>query len=228
MLVSSPETSQSVAGEPDPNIMGLLTLVVLKQQLADFSGLDRRALLDTLVPHRDLPSHDPAGFIIAYHHDTQQQAASLVEDEAAVAPAGLVEVDSSYDLGVVFGSSLLRRALPEGHTIPVISEDFNPDKKYLVVKYLDKSKHQPLKRLTSHDSHDNKNLAKASELFAEKCKLIVPDLMIDGEEELQRGLHDYLSVVTLLEISKEQQANTLRRALGHFSLSSLLPKTRKA
>lgn len=227
MLVSSPESTRAYANEPDADIMGLLTLVVLKQQLADFSGLDRRALLDTLVPHRDLPDHDPAGFIIAYHHDAQAKitgSAESIDDEAV----SLVDVDSSYDLGVVFGSSLLRRAMPEGQTLPVISEDFNPDKKQVVVKYLDKSRNQPLKRLISHDSHDNKNLTKALELFAEKCKVIVPDLMIDGEEELQRGLHDYLSVITLLEISKDQQATTLRRVLGHFSLSSLLPKSRKA
>ncbi|HVW23539.1 MAG TPA: hypothetical protein VHB51_03620 [Candidatus Saccharimonadales bacterium] len=185
-------------------LVRLLDHDVIYGHLETISQMDQRLLLATLVPHRDLPGFDPAGYIIARHN----QDANL--------DAGL---RTTYDLGVVFGRSLLRYASTGNMELPVVSGELDPDKQRLIDDYLAASKHTTVPNLTRNEVRLNAELYEAINLFAKRCETIVPHLMLSGRDELRRGFHDFLSVVTLLETDTAAQASTLRRLLGRISLS---------
>lgn len=186
---------QPHAGLPFP-----LDRELIEAHLAQFSTLDRTGLLNTLIPHRTLPEHDPARYVIEHHrHDHQHET-----------PA----VQSSYDLGVVFGRSLLQQALTlSGHLPPVITR-FDEEKKDLVDRYLNQAVRKNVKDLTTFDKDFNHHLRRAIDLFCARCEVVVPDLLLDGNDEVVRGVHDYLSVVTLLETQADQRKSSLKRRLG--------------
>lgn len=206
----------------ESDVLSSITTDMLRQHLGELSELDRRALLDTLIPHRHLPTYHPAGYIIAYHD------ALLGKDAPPDPDAGdleaKVDVSSSYDLGVVFGCSLYAKTLKDGKAVPPIT-DFNQQNLSLVETYLEKSHHQTVKKL---GSNDNKNLANALDVFIARCRTVVPDLVFDESDagELRRGCHDYLSIVALLEADQSQQPSLLRRFLGRSSILQLFSHRR--
>ncbi len=187
---------------PGDEIIGLLSREVLQQHMAEIERLDQSALLNTLIPNRNLPPHDPAGHIIAHH-------ARLGTDN--------VHVNDAYDLGVVYARSLLTHAWPKDRLLPVIS-NFDIERKTVVNNYLTASKKVPVLILTRNDDPEFKNLNTAVALFAKRCESIVPHLMFDGDQAVLRGVHDYFSVVTLLEASEQDQRNAYRRLIGRVSL----------
>lgn len=210
MLLSSNDPERGLGPE---NITGHIDRSAIVSHLQDFDTLDGRALLDTLAPHQDLPEFDPASYVIRFHRRLTS------DSEQSTQPTS--PVDSTYALGVVFGRSLLQRVVPDG-LVPVISGDTNSAKKELVDGYLAKSAHVPVRKLTSNDHQIDESLERAVALFAEKCRVRVSHLMLDGDEELARGFHDYLGVVSLLDASHEAEPRTLRRVLGKFSVGNAL------
>lgn len=187
---------------PGDGILGLLKYDVLQAHLEEISHLDQTALMTTLLPHRHLPSFDPAGYVIAHH---------------SLEPQEHIQVNSTYDLGVVFASSLFERARSKDQLKPVVSE-FDAEKRQVVDEYLLAAANTPVDILIRKDDPAVKYINNAVNLFAHRCKVIVPHLMLDGKEALFRGAHDYLSVVSLLEAPKEYQRLVFGRALGRLSL----------
>jgi hypothetical protein len=185
----------------NPERGALIAREDIEEHLALLSVLDRSALLNTLIPHRTLPEHDPARHIIDHH------AAELQGDKPMLR--------SSYDLGVVFGRSLLmRRTVRDQTFLPPVITDFDEEKKQLINRYLQASSHKDVYELVNFDADFNGYLERAVDLFCHKCELVVPDLMLDGEGEVLRGVHDYFSVVSLLESQREAQRSLLHRRLG--------------
>lgn len=181
---------------------GLLTRGVIERHLEDIGALDRQALLDILVPHRYLPPEDPAAYIIKQHDAGKETVSGIA-------------IKTSYDLGVAFGRSLMVKAAEQAAaTLPVVSR-FNEEKKRAIDDYLRRSWRTPLAKLRRYDSELSPYIGRAAELFAQRCEVVIPSKMLDGPEELLRGLHDYLSVVDLLESSSRSQT---RRRLGGFML----------
>lgn len=173
----------------------------ISTHLATVSRLDKRALMDTLVPHRALPMHDPGRYVIEAHRPGELN--------------GSVRLDSSYELGVVFARSLLRSATAgeEGYIPPVVSQ-FDEAKKQLIDDYLRQAPHRKASNLTKMDWQIHPYLERAVELFCRRCDVVVPELMLEGDEEVKRGVHDYLSVITLLESDTENQRRNFYKRLG--------------
>jgi len=185
---------------PEGGDLPSLNRDIFQEHLRRLSIMNRDALLNTLVPHRNLPSFDPARYII------EHQNGSLNNDD--------IDINTGYQLGVVFGRSLMSRAVNAAHNdMPTIS-DFDIAKKLLVDSYLDRASHTSLQRLTRLDSTLHPKLEQAVDLFCNMCLTKVPDLMLDGEEAVRRGVHDYLSVYSLLEAHTNDQAIQFRRRLG--------------
>lgn len=187
-------------GQPHSGLPLPLDRELIETHLAQFSTLDRHGLLDTLVPHRTLPEHDPARHVIESHrldHDNE--------------PATL---QSSYDLGVVFARSLYQKALQESDHLPPTISDFDEDKKALVDHYLAQTSRKDVKELTAFDQDFNAYPRRAVDLFCARCEVVVPDLLLDGNDEVARGSHDYLSVVSLIETHAENRSQSLKRRLG--------------
>ena len=202
--------------QPTPeNVTGFIDRASIEAQLKDFSRMNGQAMLDTLVPHQELPSVDPAAYVIRYHRGISG-AAQVGETD----PQPTFE--STYDLGVVFGRSLLRRSVPDSADIPIINQDLYPNKLTLVDKYLEESANRSVRKLVSNDDLINKHLKSAVKIFIKRCESELGYLMIDGSDELERGFHDYLSVIALLDTPRAEEANILRRVLGKFSLRPLL------
>ena len=158
------------------------------------SSLDKNGLSNTLAPHRELPIYDPASYIISHNGATE-----------------------TYSLGVVFARSLVKTTLPEDYSLPVISE-FDETKKQLVDNYLRYSERISAEYLIRNGSILHADIYKAIDLFAKRCEVIVPALMLDGSEQLMRGCHDYLSVLALLESHQSTESRVMRSALGKLSL----------
>jgi hypothetical protein len=209
----SPQPPQRREALPEPaesgfEIYDFFTPDVLRQQLEDISYLDQHALLDTLVPHRQLPTFDPAGYILA-------QRERISDDK--------VNVKTSYDLGVVFGRSLLDRALPKDLDHPVVSE-FNDARKQLVDSYLQDANRLHSAGVAYYEEQLHPDLHRAIALFSQRCSVIMPHIMFDGEADVLRGCHDYVSVVALLEAPTEQSANRLLlQSLGRVGLGESNP-----
>ncbi len=198
---------------PEPSLasLHLLSDAVLKEHLGLMSSLDRNGLLNTLVPNHVLPLEDPARALIEFNHKGDSQ--------------DRVDIETGYDLGVVFGRQLAKLAEAQGlsqdYLLPVISPD-DENRKKLVESYLNRSKERPLKRLILNDNDLNINLPWAIDAFSRRCELVCPDKMLaNGREQVQRGVHDYLSVITLLETPSGFQKNQLRRQLGAIGLAGL-------
>ena len=201
-IAANPETGSFFP--PGDEVIGLLKRDVLEEQLKEISSLDQRALLDTLTPNRNLPSFDPAGYVIASHKEKQSE---------------LVQINTTYDLGVVFGRSLLMRAWLVDSDLPAIT-DFNPERKALVDTYLEEARHIPVATLTRRDDPKFHDINHAVKLFAKRCNVIMPHMMMDGSEGMLRGFHDYISAVTLLEAPEGSQDKALARLLGRLKLGT--------
>ncbi len=59
----TPETS------PYPDFVQLLDRNAIRKHLDIISSLDKTALMNTLVPHQELPIYDPASYIISRKED---------------------------------------------------------------------------------------------------------------------------------------------------------------
>lgn len=211
MVISSNEHVPAPEQAPTP-LIERISLDVLRHQLRDFSTMDRRALMETLVPYRELPLHDPAGFTIAAHRR------GLSDSMARLSEMTDIDLNSSYDMGVVFASGLVRQSLQGHDDLPVIS-DFANDKKDQVEAYLRRAAYHSPRDTISRHRELNDQLAAAVELFADHCKVFVPDLIIgDGAAELRRGYYDYLQVVNLLDERQAPRGGRLERWLARFAL----------
>jgi len=190
-----------------PTGLQLLNREVIEQHLDDISTLDRQALLDILVPHYYLPPEDAAAYVIKQHDASK-------ETENGIA------IKTSYDLGVAFGRSLMTKAASTAEaTLPVVT-DFDKDKKTFIDDYLRRSTRAPIQKLLRYDDELSPFIGRAAELFARRCEVVIPSKMLDGRDELLHGLHDYLSVIDLLESSgRRSQA---RRRLGGFMMLGTL------
>ncbi len=215
MLLSSNEAGR---GNGPETITGMIDRAAIEAHLKDFASLDGRALLETLAPHQELPQFDPASYVIRYHR-------GLADPEQSGQDQPRPTVDSTYALGVVFGRSLMMRAAPEA-LLPVISPAINPAKKALVDRYLADSAFVPVRKLTSNDRQIDEKLQTSVTLFTDKCRILVSHLMLDGNEELERGFHDYLAVISLLDAAHDAEPRTLRRVLGKFSIWNVLQRSR--
>lgn len=199
------------------SVLDSLTYEVIGDHMQDLTTLDGLALRETLVPHRGLPTYDPAGYLIAYRDLISPKSFDRYvvfgqEDT-------YVDLKSGYDLGVVFASSLLKRVQRTTGVLPlVISEELDPDKKKLIETYLHASDKLSVKKLTGNDSRTNKALSEGLEQFLDHCRLVVPELVGNDGEELKRGCHDFLSIVALLEAGTDNQERVLKRYLGQSSL----------
>jgi hypothetical protein len=197
--LANPNSSHQPAG------LELLSRGVIQEHMEEISELDRHALLDVLVPHRRLPDYDPAGYVIKAH------------DESRATAKG-VEVHDSYDIGVAFGRSLMVKAAgkhPDAN-LPVVDSELNPEKQKLVDEYLRRARSTRLSRLLRNDREMHPDIQEAAGLFAQRCQVVIPDKMLDKPEPLLRGLHDYLSVIDILESTEERLH--LRKRLGGIML----------
>lgn len=221
MLIQSrlPSPDKSPSSElAFDGVFGSITPEVLREQLREISVMDRHALLQTLTPHRELPGYDPAGYIIGFHKGANF---SKVENDSTTASS--YDVNTGYDLGVVFGRLLLTKSQPDDYLSPVISK-WGEEQKSLVEDYLMRSKSTSVKKLTSNDSIANPDLVNAIHAFIDRCKAIVPDLTFEGTEELERGIHDYLSVMSILDVGERNPAEQIsmqRRMLGRLSMRNI-------
>lgn len=192
---------------PGEEVVGLLTHDVLKEQLNVFRRLNGDALINTLVPHRDLPDFSVARYLIAQNAGENGPTAELNE---------------AYDLGVVFARSLVIRALPEGRDLPVITEEFNAEGKQLVDRYLDESRKRPLHKLTRRleDRGPYADIDFTVNWFADHCQQHVPHLMFNGgKDAIMHGFHDYISAVTLIEAPAETRRTAFSRLLGGLGIT---------
>ena len=186
--------------EIQPRMVDLLTPEAIHKHALMLSQLDSSTLLETLVPHRNLPEYDPARYLIDVHDSHGR----------ADAPIG-----SLYALGVVFGRSLLAQAAREQvDYIPVaISVDFNRHKSELVDDYLSWSSHRKVAALLYGDPRFAAVLGSLRQ-FTQHCKKMLSGLDRQGTAELIKGAHDYLSVVRLLEAKEDEEMDVLMQRLG--------------
>ena len=190
--------------------MPYLRRELVEEHLAVLSVLDRGALLNTLVPHRTLPDEDVGGYIIKNSQQTTK-------------PSTEFDIRTAYDLGVVFARSLMIKiARRDGsYLLPIIGKE-DVQKKELIDTYLSEARRTPITKLISYDSSLSPYLEQAIGLFYKKCEVTIPDKVLDGPEVLRRGIHDYFSVISLIEAEgREQQARRLSRRLGKNVLSSM-------
>lgn len=184
-----------------------------------FESMNDLAMRNTLIPYRGLPLNDPAGYIIAYHRIINPRGADVVAFAQALEQnQAVLDINTSYDLGVVFASSLLRRYPPPGGLPVVALFDNESGTQALIEKYLHASQNRPVSRLTANDAYIHKDLRKAVEIFLEQCRRVEPGLMRDGADEVRRGCHDYFGVIALLEAKQEERPRVLNRYLGRTSL----------
>ena len=187
---------------PEEELMALLTHDVLRSRLELVSKLGQDALLNTLVPHRQLPLFDPAAYIIAHHAQRPMQE------------VGIQDINDSYDLGVVFGRLLVVKALNDNQ--PVI-HNFNPQYIKVVDAYLDASSTSRGVLLPPSTSQENTlEIKRAFGLFAARCKSEVPHLMLSGAHALQHGFGDYLNVVSIVTAEETQIDGAFWRATARL------------
>jgi hypothetical protein len=178
--------------------------------MEDIVHLDRSAMLDELVPHRYLPDYDPAAYVIRANNESNAT-------EKGVA------VHTSYDLGVVFGRSLMAKAAKRaGALLPIIDDESSTAKRMAVDRYLQRSTRTPLQKLLRHDDKIHPDIPDAGEAFAQRCRVVLIDKVFRREdlESLRRGLHDYLSVIDILEAPDNERSH-IRRRLGGVMLVGL-------
>jgi hypothetical protein len=209
----------SVTGQPEP-LLSALTPLLIQRHAYELTNLDAIAIRDTLVPHSGLPLHDPAGYLMAYR---KVITPSSVENPAGIFDGNpLASLSSSYDLGVVFGSSLLRRAhMESGALLPAVqSEELDIDGRRLIERYLHDAYETPVGQMVGNNT-GHPELTQAVELFSAHCNEVVPELMAGGSDELKRGCHDLLSIVALLEAENTEEQNRLMRIfLGRTTLAA--------
>ena len=195
---------------PGDEITSLLTRDILKDHLRMIGQLDGSRLLSTLVPHQVLPDFDPAGHVIARHSFGLKKSTA---------------VDESYDLGVVFARSLVKRVAPDGKFDNVVS-DIYPARRQVVNDYLERARYVPVEALTRRGDPQFKELNRSVLLFARRCETLLPDLMLDGDEEMLRGVHDYLSVLTLLETEPGKEHAAYDRLVGKRKFTEWFTRSR--
>lgn len=198
-----PESNSFVV--PGDEIIGLLTRDILFDQLEDMSNLNKDALIATLIPNRHLPQHDPAGYIIARH-------AKLTNTDDVIEA-----INTTYDLGVVYARNLVIKARP-AHALPPVISNFDVSVKNLVDQYLVHSKDVPIAVLIRREDPKYTDLNNATEVFAQRCRTVIPQYMIDGDAAMLRGVHDYISAVTLIESTAFSRLDAYQRLLGKRTL----------
>jgi hypothetical protein len=105
----------------------------------------------------------------------------------------------------------------------VVSE-FNDTRKQLVDSYLQEANRLHAAGVAYCEEQLHPDLHRAVVLFSQRCSVIMMHIMIDGEGEVLRGCHDYLSVVALLEAPTDQSANRLLlQSLGRVGLGEIKP-----
>jgi hypothetical protein len=193
----------------------------IARHLGELSALDGQALLDSLSPHKLLPIEDPAGYLIATRENRRLKNENIdlfVKKEAIT--INHLDLISCYDIGVVFARSLLRRVMhDEGKTLPIISGIFNSGNKNMIDTFLDLSRKAPIESLMKNDRAMNTELVASVETFINRAKITMPGLHDDGAEELIRGCHDYICVVSLLEADEAQQHELVERFIGRSRYS---------
>ena len=198
-------------GKSQEVMLGGITTEALLEHAHSFEAMNGLAIRNTLIPYRGLPLHDPAGYIIAYHQIINPKGGDVLAFAVAIEnEEAITDINSSYDLGVVFASSLLRAHMPSG-TMPVISS-FDGDRSVhnLIESYLHGSMKRSIKKLTSNSDLIHPELDSAVEIFLTHYQKVEPTFLQDDADEVRRGCHDFLSVVALLE----DGPSLLRQYLG--------------
>ncbi|MDB5175947.1 MAG: hypothetical protein JWM81_805 [Candidatus Saccharibacteria bacterium] len=193
------ETHHSIP--PSPELVDSFDRSDITAHLKNLGSMDSTALVHMLLPHRLLPNHDPAGYLISVHN-------SQTDD--------ISEIRSSYDLGVTFGRSLAHSFHRDKGILPVVS-DFDASNKKMVDTYLARSRKIPVSELIRNSGRTHADIYRAAEIFKLRCIMVVPHLMMEPND-VTRGCHDYFSIIRLLETDKQEQQKVLRLSLGHISL----------
>ncbi len=178
----------------------------LYEVLEQISVLSVDFLETSYRTYNNLPKEHPTKYLFDNRVDTEGIKATL----------------TAYDLGVLFSSILIFNQNKE--EVPLISS-FNLETKNLVDDYLKKSKNKSIRSLTRYDKKNYPMLEEAVSAYIKKCSSDLPHVMLkpDSETRVRRGVHDFLSVITILSVAEHKdQIEALKTSLGRFAIKRFL------